>query len=166
MDHRNRESPNEYHQYHRSTARPIELRRATEADTERLFRWANDPETRRNSISPDSIPWEEHVAWLTKRLSDPDTLLLIAQVCGEPIGVVRFDLQPDHAVISLTVAPEQRGKGYARAMIEAACRLVDRPVIAHILPHNERSIAAFTRAGFRIMADAASGLVTMLYSAK
>ncbi len=151
---------------HRSTALPIELRPATVADSERLFHWANDPETRRNSINPDPIPWEKHVAWLTKRLADPDTLLLIAQVGGEPIGVVRFDLQPDHAVISLTVAPEHRGKGYARPIIETACRLVSRPIVAQILPHNQRSIAAFTGAGFQMGTKTASGLITMYYSAK
>lgn len=125
----------------------VVLRRATGDDGALLFRWANDRETRRNSLSHEPISWETHIAWLARRLADPGTKLLIAELDGHPVGTVRFDLDAE-VVISLTVAPERRGKGLATPIILAACALIDRDVIAEVLPHNEASIRAFLRAGF------------------
>jgi RimJ/RimL family protein N-acetyltransferase len=72
---------------------------------------------------------------------------------------VRFDDVPvgrgggGHAEIGVTVAPEQRGAGWAAALIDAGCRALERShgaveVVARIRPGNARSVRSFESAGF------------------
>ena len=90
------------------------------------------------------------MAWLERRLDDPETALYVAEQDGEPVGTVRLELA-DVALISITVAPEHRGEGLAVPMIEAACAKVgDFPVVAEIRPANLASIRAFEKAGFEL----------------
>ncbi len=91
----------------------LSLREATKEDCTLLFRWANDPEVRLSSLSPEPIDWEDHVAWLTKKLADPSCHIFIASnTAGVPVGQVRFDLQQDGSVaIDVQTAMERRGEG-------------------------------------------------------
>ena len=126
----------------------MKLRLAERDDAERLFEWRNDSTTRLNSISSEPVSWPDHVAWLEQSLSMPERALYVAEVDGEPIGTVRLDLA-DVAIISITVAPEHRGRGLAVPMIEAGCdKVQDMSVVAEIRPSNVASIRAFERAGF------------------
>lgn len=113
-------------------------RPATRDDAALLFAWANDPETRRQSFTTEPIAWETHVAWLERRLAD--SLILIFEN-PEPVGVVRIQ----DGVISITVAPEHRGKGYATPMIREAAQ---PGTIAEVKPDNVASLRAFAAAGF------------------
>lgn len=133
----------------------LALRRATPDDCERLFAWANDPTTRRQSFDSRPIAWDDHVAWFDRRLRDPATVMYIAEDDHQhPIGQVRHDLEERRAVVSVSIAPEARGRGWGSVVIAAATRrlllessVVDE-VIGRIKPDNAGSIAAFDRAGF------------------
>ena len=138
----------------------LRLRPATEEDARLLLDWANDPVARAASFQGGAIAWEDHVAWLGRRLADPDCLLRQVETPGgEPVGVVRFDLGADGvATISLNLAPEQRGRGLAAPLILAACHEWRRmhpgtTVRALIKPGNEASQKAFARAGFEPAED-------------
>lgn len=132
----------------------VVLRAATPADARRLFDWANDPATRAASFAPEPIPWETHRAWLARRLDDADTLLFVAHSDGVPVGQVRFDrASDDEAVVSVSIAPEARGRGLSPAVIdagsrEAFARWPVRRIRAEIRAANGASLAAFTDAGF------------------
>lgn len=96
----------------------ITLRRATQSDEKILFDWRNDEETRRQSLTTTSVEWEGHVAWLEKSLQNPDRILVIAEITGEPIGTCRADLRDDgFTEISYTIAPSSRGKGLSKPMV-------------------------------------------------
>src|SRR2546426_2171748 len=101
-------------------------REARMADADVLWRWANDPETRQNSFTTSTIPYEQHVAWLAERLGSDATRIWIFSDGDVPVGQVRFDISGDVAEIGITVAPEQRARGYGRAMLDAAVRCLDR----------------------------------------
>ena len=74
---------------------PISLRPAEAGDEALLLRWANDPQVRASSFSPDPILSSDHHNWFRKGLVDPNRLLLIATTQGNcPIGQIRFDRQP------------------------------------------------------------------------
>ena len=45
----------------------ISLRKATEADSKLYFHWANDPETRANSINTSEIEWKDHLIWFNNK---------------------------------------------------------------------------------------------------
>ena len=144
----------------RSALDYLRLRSATEDDARLLLEWANDPATRAASFQGGIIGWEEHVAWLGRRLADPGCLLRLAETPeGEPAGVVRFDLGADDvATISLSLAPAQRGRGLATPLILLACQELRRTnlavtVRALIKPENAASQRAFARAGFEPVDD-------------
>lgn len=130
------------------------LRTVQEADCERLWNWANDPEVRKRSYNPDPIPWGEHKDWFSEKLSDPSCKIFIAEDGGEPLGQARFDVEDNRAVISVVVDADKRGKGYGTALIKQGTERclqatdVDR-VDAYIKRGNYASVRAFEKAGFQ-----------------
>lgn len=130
------------------------LRSATAEDCELVFRWANDPQTRAASFHPTFISWEEHCRWFAEQLADPAHVFLIAVgVEGQPLGQVRFAMDMDEAVISITLAGEFRGVGLGARLIRHACQQVMaakplRKIKALIREENSLSIRAFSKAGF------------------
>lgn len=136
------------------------LRPATLDDAPVLFAWRNDPETRRASRNEEPVTWEGHVAWLKTTLTDTRRRLFIAEHVGHAVGTGRVDLHPhldqsvvsEHAELSLTIAPEFRGCGYARQVIDAlvqeAASLGVKACEAFVKPDNAKSLRAFYAAGF------------------
>jgi RimJ/RimL family protein N-acetyltransferase len=134
---------------------PLTLRKAEPGDARLLFEWVNDPVTRAQSFTQTAIPWEDHERWFARKLVDARCLLLIAEEApGRPVGQVRFDLGADaSAVISVAIAPEQRGRGLGAAAIARACEALRAQhgaltVHAYIRRDNVASQRAFSRAGF------------------
>ena len=79
------------------------------------------------------------------------------------MGVVRFERRAREAVeVSITVAPDARGRGLGRPLLEAgiaAAREAFGPVaiLADILPGNDASVRLFTSAGFTPVATEDAG---------
>ena len=134
---------------------PLRLRAAELGDARLLFDWANDPIVRAQSFTQATIPWADHERWFARKLGDPRCLLWIAEDAqGQPVGQVRFDLGQDAtAIISVSMAPDQRGRGYGATAIAQACAALrarhgSLTVLAYIRPDNLASQRAFSRAGF------------------
>ncbi|MFC4005053.1 GNAT family N-acetyltransferase [Prauserella oleivorans] len=135
--------------------RPVTVRPATEADAELLLRWRNDAESRRWSRTSGVVSPEEHRRWLRDVLASPDRLLYIAEA-GGPVGTVRFDLTDaaeDTWEVSITVAPEWRGRGLAGPVLaegERAVRARRRPrtLLASVHEENTASVVLFRNAGY------------------
>ncbi len=134
----------------------ITLRRATAFDCRRIWEWANDPATRVVSFSSDPIPWETHQAWFARRLSDRVhcRFFIGHDADGVPIGMIRFDEQADHVLVSVNMAPESRGKGLGGLLVRRGTKLVANyylhwPIVAWILPENPVSKRVFEKAGYR-----------------
>lgn len=138
----------------------MKLRLATIDDAALLFGWANDPETRAGSHSTEPIPWETHVAWLERVIADPDRRLWLGVVDGVPVGQVRLDRDDGHEVISTTVAPDARGRGYSEPMMQLACEQAHEDVLAEIRTDNIRSLRMCAAIGFVVTSET-DGLVTM-----
>jgi UDP-2,4-diacetamido-2,4,6-trideoxy-beta-L-altropyranose hydrolase len=137
----------------------LELRPVTEADCELLWEWANDPATRVNSFDSTPIPLERHKEWFHEKLQDPQCRFwMVTNKKFGKIGVVRFDCHDAEAIISISLGPHARGKGYGKKIISSAC---DRMFVsseislvrALIKPANKASVRAFERAGFSRDAD-------------
>jgi UDP-2,4-diacetamido-2,4,6-trideoxy-beta-L-altropyranose hydrolase len=131
----------------------VRVRRATMADARLLWRWANDPDTRSASLSPEPIPYTEHVRWLRDRLADRSCLLLIGRNGAGPLGQVRFERRETDAEVSISVAPEHRGT-VGGLVLESAVRRVRRGLpeanlLAQVKIDNGPSRRLFERAGFR-----------------
>jgi UDP-2,4-diacetamido-2,4,6-trideoxy-beta-L-altropyranose hydrolase len=130
------------------------LREAAQEDCDAIWRWRNDPETRRYFFNPESVDLSAHREWFERVLGDPDRILLIAESRGIPVGVLRFDVVGLCAVISVYLAPGQTGRGLGTDMLLAGSAWLtrNRPAIrsieAEVLPENIASCRAFAAAGY------------------
>jgi RimJ/RimL family protein N-acetyltransferase len=138
---------------------PVVVRRALPADAAVLLVWANDPATRAASFHPARIDAVTHERWLAERLGSPSTRLYIGLVGVREIGQVRFELDDEgSAEVSISVAPEWRGRGLGPGLLTAGIREIDRdPVfpadrlVARVRPENAASMALFRSAGFAVV---------------
>jgi RimJ/RimL family protein N-acetyltransferase len=142
------------------------LRPAADDDAKLLWHWANDPAVRAASFNSARIPWRTHEAWFAKRLARPQSARIYiahARSGNAPVGQVRLEKSaPTRAVVSVVVAPDQRGRGIGAALIHAGCMRAAQDlgvsrVLAYIRDDNAASIAAFERAGFKHLRRAKVG---------
>lgn len=136
------------------------LRPAHADDAARLFAWANDPVARAVSFRDAPIAWETHVAWLSAALADPRRRLYVAEQGGAAVGTARLDRDASDAhvaVVSLNVAPEARGRGVGRALLDAladaARALGFTRLRAFVKASNEASARAFVATGYARVAE-------------
>jgi len=145
------------------------LRRVTESDKEQLFVWTNDPVTRMQSFSQEPVSWENHCAWFEKKLYDPDCYHYILEADGEAAGVIRLDRhgtqetetttkasgQKDIYRISYSVAPQLRGRGYGKKLLQlaeyhAAVEIADCGwLFGEVKKENIASAGCFEALGYR-----------------
>lgn len=137
-----------------SGAGPLRLREATDADSERIWLWRNDPLMRAMAKSSDPIPWHVHDHWFGAALASAETELLIGESGGEPVGMIRFDAVEGGAyLVSINVAPARRGHGIGAALLREGCRVFglrhpDCSLEAEIRRGNTASERIFTGCGF------------------
>lgn len=121
----------------------LSIRPARIEDAKTLFNWRNDELTRAMSRNPDPVEWQNHIDWLTARLSRLEPGLFIVE---QPVGTFRIDGDE----ISYTVAPEQRGKGIGTQMLRQARELFGQ-LKAEIFERNQASIKIAERAGMLVV---------------
>jgi UDP-2,4-diacetamido-2,4,6-trideoxy-beta-L-altropyranose hydrolase len=140
----------------------ISLRPADAGDEALLLRWANDPQVRASSFSPDLIARSDHHNWFRQGLADPNRLLLIATAAdGCPLGQIRFDRQPlpaqggsAEATVDLSLDRCARGLGLAADLVRLGLQVMEQTwgpdieAVAEVLTTNSASNACFSRAGF------------------
>ncbi|OLF07564.1 hypothetical protein BLA60_26980 [Actinophytocola xinjiangensis] len=135
-------------------AATLRVRAATPADADTLLTWRNDPVTLAWSRGHQPVAPPVHQAWLAASLTSPDRLLLVVEQDGHPVGTVRFDREGDTWEVSITVAPDRRGRGLAAGMLtvaEGALRAHAGAVtvLATVHRDNAASLALFRAAGYR-----------------
>jgi spore coat polysaccharide biosynthesis protein SpsF len=132
---------------------PVTLRPAVPGDVTLLRALRNDPESVRWSRNRREVGLEEHVAWFADVLSCPASRVWIALEDGSIVGQARVDVRDGVGTVSVTVAPEARGRGVGAGILRALVRVLaaDRQVhtlVAWIDRDNAASLGAFGRVGF------------------
>ena len=133
------------------------LRGALPEDCAQIWHWSNDPLTRQQSFSPDPIPWKSHEQWYLSRLNDPATVFFIAEdQSGLSVAQCRFQIdRTNEATISISVAPEQRGKGIGTGAVrEATAQVMERGISrvhAFVREDNASSKRLFEKAGYELV---------------
>lgn len=88
------------------------LRPAEPGDMDLLYRWANDPVTRQNGFHTERIPYEEHRKWFSNVMQDGAAVIYICMEGRKPVGQIRLQMEAGQALISYSVDPDQRGRGW------------------------------------------------------
>ena len=139
----------------RTAMKDLPVRPATEADAEALLRWRNDPVTRAGSRSRDELDIDQHRAWLSAALADPQRHLLVATDDEGDMGSLRWDRVDDGEwEVSLTLAPEQRGRRLAAPLLRAGedwlawHEAATHTMVAAVHVGNAPSMRLFDSAGY------------------
>jgi len=97
----------------------LQLRPAVEEDAKPLWRLANAPSVRKNSLSTDPIAWEEHVPWFRHKLADDTARIWVLDFEGLILGQIRYERAGDGtAETSLLVVATFRRRGLATMLLE------------------------------------------------
>ena len=134
----------------------IEIRRATEKDSKKLYEWRNHPGIRAVSRNNELIDWDSHCLWLSAVLLDKDRELLVGYVGEEPAGVARFDKIQSVVEVSIYLVPGASLKGQGRNFLLSAERWLAahrpdmRQIRAKVLGTNVASQKLFFGTGYHV----------------
>jgi UDP-2,4-diacetamido-2,4,6-trideoxy-beta-L-altropyranose hydrolase len=150
--------------------RELKLRLVRETDCQLLFDWAIEPAARAASFQSAAISWDSHVQWFSERLRDPECVIYIGEnAADEPVGMVRFHIKGDSAVLSVSVARHLRSVGWGRGLIAFATHSLVRTrsirrIDAFVKPENDASVRLFDAMGYRRVAtEKVSGQDALLF---
>lgn len=132
----------------------LRLRQADLGDSDLMLAWRNHAEVRRQAFDPRPIDVADHERWLAAALLDPARRLLIAEEDGVAVGVLRYDLDGEAALVTIYLAPERAGRGLGTRLLLAGDVWLRREcpgttrLTAEIRASNAASLGAFRNAGF------------------
>jgi UDP-2,4-diacetamido-2,4,6-trideoxy-beta-L-altropyranose hydrolase len=132
----------------------IALREAQIGDMNDIYHLSNESEVRRNSFNQEKIKFKDHEKWFADQLNDDQCLYLVAEIDGEFIGQVRFDIVGSEAVISISICKRYRRAGAGRIVSERALKYLKtivpdiKTVKAYIKEGNIPSVKYFENANF------------------
>ena len=129
------------------------IRRATPDDALDVLNWRNDPLTRSMSLTQDKVEEQAHVAWFARVLGEAAITLLIGEVDGEKVGMVRFD-RGDATEVSININPACRGRGLGHQLLADAMAWAPGDLVAVIKDENLASRRLFEGAGFQLQETA------------
>lgn len=133
----------------------VNVRRAHEEDSLRIWEIRNHPDIRKVSNNTGKIEFENHDNWFQKKyFYENNNFCFIADYGGEIVGYCRFDhkKEQDVYIVSIAIDPGHHGKrfgGYllAGAIAQAA---ITKNIIAQVFKENIISAKLFLRNGFEI----------------
>ena len=132
----------------------VSLRLASAADTDIMFRWQSDDQTRRFARTSRPPTHDEHRAWVQATLNDPNRLLYLVLHNQAPAGVLRLDRvdTSESYEVSILVDSGKYGLGIATAALSLGRALLPGArLVAEVLPGNTASHNLFKRAGYRLI---------------
>ena len=134
----------------------VYLREATLQDMDLIYEWANDPLVRNNSFNSEPIPYETHVKWYDRIMSDESVLQFILMDEDIPVGQIRLNIDGDEAEIGYSIASDYRGKGYGHKVLQLVAEEVKkkypdiRCLVAKVKPENIASSKLFEHEGYEM----------------
>jgi RimJ/RimL family protein N-acetyltransferase len=127
----------------------MQLRKATHNDWKILLDWRNDPTTKENSFNQDKISLKTHRLWFNDSLLNPQRNIYILEDNLTSVGSIRSDnILHNQYLLSWSIAPNQRGKGYGNKILEIYLQEKTGKFIAEIKPENIASIKMVQKNGF------------------
>lgn len=125
----------------------LTVRKVEEKDIKMLFDWANESQTRQNSLNTKRIEWDEHVAWFHSKLNNPNAFFyIIINNDDEEVGFVRFE-KKDFWYTGIVIASKVQGRGVGKEALKISVnefkKSIDAPIYAQIKKENIGSLKIF-----------------------
>lgn len=122
-------------------------------DCRRYYQWRKEDTVREASFEGDMPEYSEHESWFREKMRDPNCHMYVITVEGKEAAQVRFENTGTISVISISVAPEYRGKRLGSKAISFFSRMMveekgSRRIEAYIKKGNRSSLRAFTGSGY------------------
>ncbi len=149
------------------------LRPACPEDSSLILSWRNSGSIRRMMFNADPIPPEQHAAWFTARLHDPDFKMYVYTVSGKPAGYGSLKRTASQAwEWGFYLAPEcPHGQGHGsrlcRLLLQRAFGCLNAAEVhGQALSHNAASIALHRKLGFRQPESSSGNAVSFVLRAE
>jgi len=135
----------------------IVLRDVTAGDTERLYEWRNDPQTRPMFRDSAPLDFEAHCRFVRSYLENqPRGAWLIVEAAGAAAGTISlYNFSADDRACEFgrfLIAPEHRGAGYGRRalalLLAWAASLGIAKVSCEVLDSNAPALRLYRSLGF------------------
>ena len=122
------------------------------------MRWRNDEQTREHSIDQSVVTEADHRRWLDASLSSSERHLFVIETAGQPVGTTRLDRRDAGWEISITVAPDHRGKGLGSVLLKVTADWFDENIGANVIlstikPSNPASLGLFEKNGYIVVRE-------------
>ncbi len=137
----------------------IYLRLMTEADTDRIVKWRNDPRVRCRFIYQELFTPEGHLNWIHTMIDTGKAVqfIICEKETDRPIGSVYFrDISPQHHKAEYGIfigEADAEGKGYGTETCRLACDYAFATygwhrIFLRAIADNGRAIRSYEKAGF------------------
>lgn len=136
-----------------SKLKKITIKKATIDDMEYVYNLSNKQYVRKYSINKGNIQWSDHIKWYNEIIKNEKVSLYIAYYGDEKSAQVRFNINDDTAVVSISVDENIRGLRLANKILKNAIIQfnIDTEIknfIAYISDDNVASRKIFETVGF------------------
>ena len=123
-----------------------------------VLAWRNDPLAVAMSKTPTPVNPKSHQTWFAEAISDPQRLLLVAEMGERKLGLVRFDQTLKGWMVSVNIAPNERGKGFGQTALQKSLEIFasmfgSARFLAEVKSGNEKSVEIFRRCGFMSLSE-------------
>ena len=132
------------------------IQKITKKDSLDIWLWRNDKKSIFFSKNKKKNTLNVHNKWFEKNLNNIKIKFYIGYLVKnnhkKKVGVVRFNIKSNYAVVSINLNPTMRGKGLSYILLEAGIKKFLKfkkiRLIAEIKKNNLASIRCFLRNGF------------------
>lgn len=133
----------------------LTFRNATDGDIMLYFDWANEEVVRQNSINKVEIIYSEHEEWFTRKMADPDTIMLVFSELKTVVGQLRIEIERENneGIIDYSIDKHFRGRGFGTMILSESFSYFSGLYKQYALSgfvnmKNIPSIIAFKKAGY------------------
>lgn len=134
------------------SAASISLEYATKSDISLIYQWQCHPNTRKHALTKAIPTWDEHQAWMSKKLQSVGDYfyMVVERESGQSVGAIRLDRKfVGNYLVSIFVEPTNYGRGIASKALDAIDHIhPDITLHATVLKANLASQKLFHKAGY------------------
>jgi len=120
-----------------------------------LFNWVNDKTVRQNSLSSESITFQNHINWFENKMKDENCkIYILTDLYKSNIGQIRVEMKDEYYEIHYIISEQYRGKGFGNKIINLLqVKLGNINLLARVKNKNIPSIKIFIKNGFKLVSE-------------